>query len=78
MTGNLGDIDNEFGKVLKKRRIRRGVSQEKLAKDSNLTRSYISQLENGNKDPSLFTIVKLSQALKIKPSVFIDEVEHAF
>jgi transcriptional regulator with XRE-family HTH domain len=78
MTGSQHSIDKEFGKVLKKKRVRRGLSQEKLAEYSNLTRAYISQLENGSKDPSLFTIVKLSLALKIKPSVFIDEVEHSF
>lgn len=78
MTGNLADIDTEFGKVLKKKRVRRGFSQEKLAIDSNLTRAYISQLENGKRDPSFFTIIKISKALKLKPSIFIDEIEHAF
>ena len=78
MTGNLVDINAEFGRVLKKKRERRGLSQEKLSIDSNLTRAYVSQLERGKNDPSFFTIVKLSRALKIKPSVFIDEIEHAF
>jgi hypothetical protein len=30
----------------------------------------------GKKDPSLFTIFKLANALELKPSVLIDEVEH--
>jgi hypothetical protein len=31
----------------------------------------------GKKDPSLFTVFKLANALRLKPSVLIDEVEHA-
>jgi hypothetical protein len=30
----------------------------------------------GKKDPSLFTVFKLAEALKLKPSAFIAEVEH--
>ena len=32
--------------------------------------------KNNLKDPSLFTVFKLSRGLKIKPSAFIAEVEH--
>ena len=39
------------------------------------SRAYISDLEMGKKDPSLFTVFKLADALKLKPSVLIDEVE---
>jgi len=39
------------------------------------TRAYISELEMGHKDPSLYTIFKLASALKIKPSSIVDEVE---
>ena len=74
---NLTNLEDAFGKILKLRRLRRGFSQDRLAIESNLTRAYISQLECGIKNPSLFTIVKISNALKVKPSVFIDHVEHS-
>ncbi|QDC97520.1 helix-turn-helix transcriptional regulator [Candidatus Methylopumilus universalis] len=51
------------------------MSQEQLGLKSGLSRPYISELEMGKKDPSLFTIFKLSDALKVKPSFFIEEIE---
>ena len=73
----LTKLDSAFGKILKSRRQSINLSQERLGLDSDLSRSYISDLENGKKDPSLFTIFKLADALKVKPSFFINEVEQA-
>ena len=72
---SLNKLDHAFGKTLRKRRLGKLLSQEELAIASNLSRAYISDLEMGKKDPSLFTIFKLANALELKPSVLIDEVE---
>ena len=72
----LTKLDSAFGKTLKSRRQSINLSQEQLGLESGLSRSYISDLENGKKDPSLFTIFKLANALDLKPSALIDEVEH--
>ena len=71
----LTKIDLEFGKTLRKKRLHRKLTQEALSVDSGLSRAYISELEMGHKDPSLYTLFKLSSALKIKISSLIDEVE---
>ena len=71
----LTKIDNTFGVVLRKKRLFKKFTQEALSIESGLSRAYISELEMGHKDPSLYTIFKLSSALKIKPSTIIDEVE---
>lgn len=68
-------LDNAFGRSLRKRRLAKLLTQEVLATEANLSRAYISDLEMGKKDPSLFTVFKLADALKLKPSVLIDEVE---
>jgi transcriptional regulator with XRE-family HTH domain len=68
-------LDSVFGKILKSKRQSINLSQEQLGLKSRLSRSYISDLEMGKKDPSLFTIFKLASALQLKPSVLIDEVE---
>jgi transcriptional regulator with XRE-family HTH domain len=73
---SLTKLDDAFGRSLKIRRLTKLLSQEELAIASNLSRAYISDLETGKKDPSLFTVFKLSHGLKIKPSAFIAEVEH--
>ena len=71
----LTKIDITFGTVLRKKRLGKKLTQETLSIESGLSRAYISELEMGHKDPSLYTIFKLSSALKIKPSTMIDEVE---
>ncbi len=73
---SLIKLDAAFGKTLRKRRLAKLLTQEVLATEANLSRAYISDLEMGKKDPSLFTVFKLSRGLKIKPSAFIAEVEH--
>jgi transcriptional regulator with XRE-family HTH domain len=73
---SLNKLDDAFGKSLRKRRLEKLLTQEVLALRSNLSRAYISDIEMGKKDPSLFTVFKLANALQLKPSVLIDEVEH--
>lgn len=72
----LTKLDDAFGKALRKRRLGKILTQEALALESNLSRAYISDLEMGKKDPSLLTVFKLANALGLKPSALIDEVEH--
>jgi len=73
----LHKIDTVFGTVLRKKRHGKKMTQEILSEESGLSRAYISELEMGHKDPSLYTLFKLSSALKIKVSSLIDEVEHS-
>ena len=73
---SLIKLDTAFGKTLRKIRLAKLLTQEALATEANLSRAYISDLEMGKKDPSLFTVFKLAEALKLKPSVLIVEVEN--
>ena len=73
----LTKLDSAFGKILKSRRQSINLSQEQLGLKSGLSRAFISDLEMGKKDPSLFTVFKLANALQLKPSVLIDEIEVA-
>jgi len=54
-----------FGLVLKSAREEMGVSQEKLALNCDLDRTFISMLERGKRQPSLTSILALSVTLKI-------------
>jgi transcriptional regulator with XRE-family HTH domain len=53
------------GKVRAKRR-EQGISQEKLAELANLHPTYISEIERGKVNASIFTFYQLSNALKIE------------
>ncbi|MFC4799430.1 helix-turn-helix domain-containing protein [Neobacillus sp. GCM10023253] len=50
-----------IGEVIKRIRSEKGLTQEELAHDSNLDRSYMSDLETNKKGPSLFTVFKLGK-----------------
>lgn len=49
-------------KILRKSR---GISQEDLAKQSEITRTYLTQIENGKVNPSIGKIKKISENLNI-------------
>ncbi len=67
--------DIAFGGVLRRLRIKHGLSQEGLALSADLQRNYISLMELGKNQPTITTIFKLSIALGIKPSELIKIVE---
>lgn len=58
----------QFGQCLKNARIKKGLSQEKLAEAANLDRTYISLLERGKRNPSLLCIISICRALDISLS----------
>ncbi len=64
-----------FGKVLQSIRLKKGFSQEKLALECELDRTFISMLERGLRQPSLTTLVKIANTLQIKPSKLLLETE---
>jgi transcriptional regulator with XRE-family HTH domain len=51
------------------------ISQERLAQESGLDRSYISLLERGIRQPSLTTILKIAKALDLPPRELVAKVE---
>ena len=64
-----------FGEVIRRAREKRGVSQEQLADEAGLHRTYISLLERGLRNPSLTVITQLAQALKVHAAEIITDFE---
>ena len=52
-----------FGREIKSRRERLGLSQEELGFRTGLHRTYISQIERGLKSPTLGVILKLARVI---------------
>jgi len=64
-----------FGKVLRKMRLDAGLTQEQLALEADLRRTYISILELGQQQPSLTTLLKLAAALNCSAQQIVAHVE---
>ncbi len=68
-------LERLFGQILREYRENSGLSQEKLGFESDYHRTYISQLERGQKNPSLKAIFRLARVLGITPSEMIRRIE---
>ena len=71
-------LEAAFGQVLREFRNEAGISQEKLAMECDLDRTYISMLERGLRQPSLKTIFALAKALHTDPSKIIKKVVNVY
>ncbi len=60
-------VKEEFGKRLRALRKKEGMSQESLAYESDLDRSYVGGVERGERNISLINIRKIADALGISP-----------
>ena len=68
-------LEKIFGQVLRKSRTLNKLSQEKLSQECGLDRSYISLLERGLRQPTLTTILLLSQTLNTTAATMVRDVE---
>ncbi len=66
--------EDAFGKTLKELRAKKKISQEALAHECSLDRTFISLLERGLRQPSLSTILKIAEALKVSPVEIMKKV----
>ena len=69
--------EKAFGRVLRNARKECGLSQEELAERAGYHRTYIGQLERGEKSLSLRTLFNISVTSSINPSALIRRVERS-
>ena len=69
------NLAREFGRILKQARVERELSQEKLALESGLDRTFVSMLERGLRQPTLNTLFSLARTLKMNPSELVGSLE---
>jgi DNA-binding XRE family transcriptional regulator len=65
-------IRARFGKHLVELRKTRGLSQEKLALESGLARSYIGGIERGKRNIALVNICVLAKTLEVAPAEMLN------
>ncbi|MBU3615443.1 helix-turn-helix transcriptional regulator [Polynucleobacter sp. Latsch14-2] len=69
------EASGAFGVAIRKLRISKGLTQEELGFESELTRAYISSIELDQKLPSITTIAKLAKAFDLSLSELMKLVE---
>lgn len=64
----------ETGKLIKELRIKKGLTQEKLADKTELSARTIQRIENGEVDPRAYTLQMIAKALDVDISIFTETV----
>ncbi len=65
-------IKDRVGIRIKQLRIAKGLSQEKLALEVGLDRTYITSVENGKRNISIQNLEKIWSFFELTPSQFFD------
>lgn len=75
MTRKEKDVRVAFGAAVRKFRHAKGLSQEKLAEDAEIHRTYVGDVERGIRNIALINMVRLANALGVPLSRLISEME---
>ena len=65
------DIRKQVGLNVKRLRREKGWSQEGLADECGLHRTYISGVERGIRNPTVLVIEKIARTLGVEPTVLV-------
>lgn len=60
-----------LGESIRAQRVKNKLSQEKLAELANVHRNYIGLVERGEQNLTFESLVRISNALNIRPSVLL-------
>jgi transcriptional regulator with XRE-family HTH domain len=69
------NIQEKFGKRVREIRTKKKISQEALAHQADLDRTYMTSVENGKRNISIQNIEKIIKALGISISDFFSEIK---
>ena len=67
------DIDKNFGHIIKKFRVKAGLTQEQLSEKLGISLKYISRLENGYSGIKIQTLIRCMNVLGIEPNILFSE-----
>lgn len=63
------------GQVIQRKREQKKLSQEVISGLAGIGRTHLSAIERGERKPTLETFFKIAEALNIRPSVLMEEIE---
>ena len=68
------DVVQLLGVNVRHYRKLKGLTQEQLAAEAGMERSYVSDLERGTRNPSVLALGRLADALDVEPSKLLEAV----
>lgn len=68
------DISKKLGARIQKLRQEKGLSQEDLAFEADLHRTYISHVERGSRNITVIGLCKVAKGLGLKPSEVLEGI----
>lgn len=69
------DSKQLIGKRIREIRLTKGFSQEALADEAGVHRTYMGSVERGERNISLENIVKIARALKVRPGELLKDLK---
>ncbi len=73
---NDKDILKRLGQQIRDLRLERSISQEELAAIAGVHRTYIGMVERGEKNTTVLTLARLSEALEINLTEIIKVIQN--
>jgi DNA-binding XRE family transcriptional regulator len=67
------DIRSIFGRNVRRLRLERGYSQERLAHLAEIDRTYMPDIEAGRRNVSITIVSKLAKALEVNAGALLEE-----
>ncbi|PTU65154.1 XRE family transcriptional regulator [Chromobacterium sp. Panama] len=62
-----------FATNVRRRRLELGLSQEELAEQAGVHRTYVGMLERGEKNVTIYNIERIAVALNVSPASLLQE-----
>ncbi len=72
------NISEEIGNRIRYQRKKRNLSQEELAEMSDLSTSFIGQLERGSKQPTIDSLYKITNSFGMSLSDFLRDIDYVY
>jgi len=67
----------KVGMVIQEQREKRKMSQELVSGFAGIGRTHLSAIERGERKPTLETFFKIAEALRMRPSQLMEQIEQA-
>jgi transcriptional regulator with XRE-family HTH domain len=70
-----GNPQLAFGQAVRKFRLKRALSQERLAELADIHRTYTGDVERGTRNISFVNMIRIAKALQVPLSRLVQEME---